>query len=64
MVQLKKWFRGLISTKTRTEKVDRVICAACAGTGFTDKVNRGFFAPGDCDPCNTSGWVNPQTGRR
>lgn len=41
-----------------------IICEKCAGTGFADKVDRGFFAPGTCHPCLGSGWVDPETGTR
>ena len=30
------------------------------GTGQSDKIDRGTFAPGDCKPCNTSGWIFPE----
>lgn len=41
-----------------------VVCPACNGTGQKDKVDRGAFAPGNCEPCLTTGWVDPRTGKR
>jgi len=41
-----------------------VVCQACNGTGQKDKANRGVFAPGDCEPCRSSGWVDLKTGKR
>lgn len=41
-----------------------ILCPGCDGTGQKDKVWRGNFAPGDCEPCLSSGWVDPDTKRR
>jgi len=41
-----------------------IVCPACNGTGQADKVDRGPFTHGTCEPCGTSGWVSPSTLRR
>ena len=36
-------------------------CKDCNMTGQADKVNRGFFAPGTCQPCKGSGWIDMES---